>query len=341
MAHWMGETDARVTAADFVVGEHFREICTAINRRRLITYQNQQTFTAPFQDDSWVVPDPIDEATSPPYDNLRSNIASKILSPPLGIFGGEPPTPSAMDWLWPFGGDENKKIVSGAVEPEGDEVGLYQKLNGTNHWTDANLTGTTFIRTVHLNELRKVIEWIKRGRWGLPIYFSAGIISILPDMPWIPEAIANNGTEELRSLGFIIIRTVETPVRGPVDVTVRSSSRLYLTAESECDVDVYRVKREIDFASDPPTWNDYDPSEGGSWALAGCSGASDRAFIGSMSLVSYVENSITGSNVAAAFQAMIDGEEQNVMIRRSDVTPYNIGVTGRIVIEFDLTVPPN
>ncbi len=320
-----------------------QELLAAINRRRLLSYQNQQAFSSQIYSGAYVKAATVATASAPPFDNLRDSLASKILSPPLGIFGGEPPTPSAMDWLWPIGGDdENKILISGAAGVDEGQVGLFQKLNSTNHWTDPTLIGgETSIRAVHFNELRQATEWIHRGRWKLPIYFSAGIISILPDTPWIPEAIANNGSDELRSLGFVIIRTEQTPARGLVNVTVRNSSRLYLTAESECDVDIYRVKREIDFASDPPTWNDYDPSEGGAWAIAGCDGASDRAYIGSMSLVSYVENSITGANVAAAFQAMIDGEEQNVMVRRSDTSPYNIGVTGRIALEFDMNSPPN
>ena len=53
------------------------------------------------------------------------------------------------------------------------------------------------------------------------------------------------------------------------------------------------------------------------------------------------DNYISGSAVAGALQTMIDGAEQNFMIRRSDTGPETIMITGRMEIEFDLNVPPN
>lgn len=124
-------------------------------------------------------------------------------------------------------------------------------------------------------------------------------------------------------------------------MTVRCSSRIYLTTDVDCDVEVYRCKRPLLFASDPPTWNEYDPSASVPWETAGCGGASDRAFIGSMSLTKDVENSITGATLAFQLQAMIDGAQQNFMVRRTDTSSATITLTGRVMIEFDVDVPPN
>ena len=46
-----------------------------------------------------------------------------------------------MEWLWPEGdADEGKVLVSGAEGVGEGEVGLFQKLSGTDHWTDAVLS---------------------------------------------------------------------------------------------------------------------------------------------------------------------------------------------------------
>jgi len=337
MATWTHGTAGRVTAADFVHDADFQEICAAVNRRRLLVYLGRQDFSGDFQADTWIEPDPIGTAC---VNDLRTNIDSTILLPAVGGLGGVPASPSDMDWLWPLAdSDENKVIVKTSPGPQ--KVSFFEKMNSGSNWTDSALADTTWIKDVHLNELRWSIETLVRGRWKMPIYFSAGILSILPDDPWIGEGIANNGTDELRSLGFALIYTDDSPPRGLQDVTVRSSSRIYLTADADCQVDVYRCRRQLDYISNPPTWNEYDPDGGLAWQIAGCGGADDRQYIDSLSLTADVEGSITGSNVAAALQAMIDGAEQNIMLRRADTGPLTVGVTGRIMIEFDIDVPPN
>jgi len=214
-------------------------------------------------------------------------------------------------------------------------------MNGTIGWIDPCLDAAMWIKDAHLNELRWSVEKLTRGRWKMPIYFSAGIFSAVPDANWIGETIANNGTDELRSIGFAIIRTDDSPARGLTSVTVRDTSKLCLTADTNCDVELYRCKRPIDYVADPPTWNEYDPSASLSWQVAGCGGANDRVFIGSLSLTAGVENCLTGSTVAVALQAMIDGAEQNFMLRRSDIGPETVSITMRVMIELDLDVPPN
>ena len=45
--------------------------------------------------------------------------------------------------------------------------------------------------------------------------------------------------------------------------------------------------------------------------------------------------------MAAGFQAIVDGAEQNFLIRRTDVEWLSVAVTARAVVEFDLDSPPN
>jgi len=319
------------------------EVADAVNRRRLLTYQAQQDFSSQVNSGAYVRHSIVANASAPPFDNFRDALSQKILNATTGGMGGTPPTPASMDWLWPeTGTDENKIIVSGAAGVGEGQVGLFQKLNGTNHWTDATLTaGQTAIRAVHFNELRQAVQWIRRGRWELPIYFAAGIISPLPDTPWIGEAIANNGTHELRSTGFLVIRVADSPARGLVNVTVRSSSYLQITADADCTVAVYHCLRPLGFDADRPTWNEYDPSASAGWAAPGGTGGGDATPIGSIGLTADVPGNLSNVALTAALQTMIDGGEQNLLIRRSDTGSATIAVTGKVIIEFDLDSPPN
>jgi len=326
MATWTNGTAGDVTETDFIHIVDFTEISTANDRRRLMRYLASHTYNT-IDGTEFVTDDDVEE--------LREYLENAVTD--TGNLGGTPPSPTSCQWLWPVaGGDENDVIVlTGAGA---GQIELFDEMNGGSDWTDSSLSGTSFIKKVHMNELRWAIEKITRGRWKMPFYFSAGIFSAMPDMPWMGEAIGNNGINELRSLGNALITLGSL---GLTDVTVRSSSRVYLNADVNCDVEIYRCKRPILFASDPPTWNEYDPSASLSWATAGCSGAADRALIGSMSLTANVENSITGATVASELQAMIDGAEQNFMVRRTDTSSATIGITGRVMIEFDVDVPPN
>ncbi len=317
------------------------ELADAVNRRRMLTYQEPQDFTSDVAAGLWVRARTLATAETPPFDNLRDALAGKIIDAPTGTLGGSPATPAAMDWLWPVAGeDENKLIVSGAAGA--GEISLLEKLNGTDDWTDAVLTaGQTAIRAVHFNELRQVAEWLRRGRWRLPVYFGNGLYSPLPDTPWLGDLIANNGTHELRSLGFAVLRTGEVPDLGLTEVTARPGSYLEITTNLNCTVEVYRCLRAVDFIDDAATWNDYDPSASAGWTAPGGTGAGDAVYVGSVSLTAGVAGSLSGANLAAALQAMIDGAEQNLLVRRGDTGPESIAIAGTLVVEFDLDSPPN
>ncbi|MHC4981555.1 MAG: hypothetical protein ACYTF6_00090 [Planctomycetota bacterium] len=317
------------------------ELAAAINRRRLLTYQTQQDFSSEISAGKYVRQSTVAGATAPPFDNLRASLDEKVLSAPTGTLGGTPPTPTTMAWLWPLAdADENKIIV--VSEPDDQQVSLFEKLNGSSDWTDPTLTaGATSVRAVHFNELRQTAEWLRRGSWELPVYFAGGLFSILPDTPWITDAIANNGADELRTVGYAVIRTGESPQRGLANATLRPSSYLQITADVDCSVEIYRCLRSIDFINDPPTWNEYDPSASGAWATPGGTGSGDAVLIGSMALTADVPGQLSTSALASALQAMVDGAEQNYLLRRSDTGPETITIEGVLVVKFDLNSPPN
>jgi len=325
--HWVRACDAA-------------ELAAAINRRRRLTYQLEQDFSSQIGAGLYVREATVASAAAP-FDNLRDGLAEKVLSAPTGTLGGEPPTPAALDWLWPLDdGDEGKRIVAG--EAGAGEVNLFDKLGDTDDWTDPVLApAASAVRAVHFNELRQTVEWLRRGHWELPLYLAAGLFSPLPDTPWIGESIANDGTNELRAVGFAILRTDEAPPRGLTNVALRDAGALELTADTDCTVQVHRCLRAIDFVADPPTWNEYDPSASAAWTAPGGAGAGDAVLIGSLALTADTPGALTGSPLAAALQAMIDGAEQNFLIRRSDTGPETVALTGRLLVEFDLNAPPN
>ena len=314
------------------------ELAARINRRRLLIYKYTQDFSSHIYSGAHIRESTVSSATAPPFDSFRINITGGILEPAPGGLGGNPATPAAMDWLWPVNdGDENKVLVAGDAGVEEGEVGLLQKINGTAHWTDPTLTaGQTYVRAVHFNELRQAIEWIHRGRWRLPVYFPAGIFSAMPDDPWMGQAVANNGTVDLRSLGYAILCPAGTPTRGLVDVAVRSSSRLTITADRDCTVEARHCLRPLLWASDPPTWNEYQPGGNKAWSTPGATGEGDSTVIGSASLTADVPGDITGGGLPSALQNMIDGGEDNFLLRRTDTGPSTVNISGEVTIEFDL-----
>jgi len=339
-ANAQGRLDAGVHTVRLPDGQ---EIAAAINRRRLLTYQGEQNFSSHLNSSAFVKADTIAAASAPPFDDFRTALATKVLAAPLGTRGGVPATPAAMDWLWPLAGDDEDKIlVSGAGGVESGQVGLFQMLNGTDHWTDDALTGgRTDIRAVHFNELRQAVEWIRRGRWLLPVYFSAGILSVLPDTPWIGEGISNNGVDELRSLGFAVIRTGDSPPQGLINVAPRSSSYIELTAEADCTVEVYHCLRPLDFVSDPPTWNEYDPDASAAWSTPGGLGSGEATAIGTMNLTAETPGRLSNAALTSALQAMVDGAQPHFLLRRADTGSLTVAVTGSVSIEFDIDSPPN
>ncbi len=317
------------------------ELAAAVNRRRLLTYQPEHEFSSHIAAGAFVRAGTFDSAEAPPFENLRAALDDGVLAAPTGQLGGTPPTPGEMVWLWPEAdADEGKTIVAGPADA--GEVSLFEKLNGGSDWTDATLIGgATPIRAVHLNELRQVVRWLRRGRWTLPVYFAAGIFSVMPDTPWLGEAIANNGTDELRSLGFALLSTDETPARGIAAAAVLPGTRLELLADVACTVEVGRCLRELDFVNDPPTWNEHDPSASASWDAPGASGSGDVESIGSVVLSANGPGSLSGAALRSAVQAMVDGAPPNLLAARQDTGSETIAITGELVVEFELNTPPN
>ena len=218
-----------------------RDMAQAIDRRRLLTYQLPQDYSSEIYAGAYARAATL-QSTMTLFHHFRHSVSHDLLEPPTGAMGGSPASPGPMQWLWPLNdSDENKTIVRGVVG-DGD-VNLFQKLNGGDGWTDA-LSSDVAIRAVHWNELRQSLEWLRRGRWQLPLYFATGLLSLLEDTPWIGDTLANNGVDELRSLSMAILSdTAGSPphTRGLDNVAVRNSSRLVLTADTDCTVEVYRL----------------------------------------------------------------------------------------------------
>ncbi len=330
-----------------VAGQHrtaladFAELADAINRRRRLVYQAGQDYTSQLAGGERIGTGPIATGSAPPFDAMRGAVTSELLNAATGVLGGSPPTPAAMDWLCPMpGANEGKRLVTGLAGA--GEVSLFALLNGGGDWTDPTLTsGDSPIRAMHVNELRETVTLLSRGRWRLPVYLSAGLISNLPDTPWIGGAVGNTGSASLHTVGFAVPVTDDPAPRGLVNVTARSSSAIRLTVDVDCSVAVYRCHRAIDFTGDPPTWNRYDPSAPAQWALAGGTGAADATLVGTLALTAYTPGELTGSAVADAAQGVIDGAEPNWLIRRTDTGPETVGVSAELVVEFDLDSPPN
>lgn len=289
-----------------------QDLTEAINRRRYLTYQDDQEFSP-----------------------------AGCVKDPTGSLGGVPSTPTRMEWLWPLAGaDENKTIVNGA--PGEGEIGFFEKLNGTEDWTDPSLTARRgSVRAVHIDELRKSVEWLRRGRWELPIYFAGGLFSILLDTPWIGEHIAHTTGGELRSVGFALLRAGSNPTLGLTDVTIRTGSELEITAAEDCSVEVYHCKRPIDFTGAPPTWNEYDPNANSAWETPGGPGTDDATYIGAMPLAGETPGTLSGATLRGVLQTMVDGGQQNFLVRRSDSGSETIFISGRLRVEFDLDTPLN
>jgi hypothetical protein len=344
---WANGSGGRVAPAlDYARLGDISELAAAINRRRQLTYQQAQDFSSAMQAGAFVARSAIATAGAPPFDNFRSAVTGPILSPPAGVLGGQPSSPTSMQWLWPVaGGDENETIVTGWAAMSPGQVALFGQLNGTANWTDPNLAASGGpVRAPHINELRQAMEWLSRGRWTMPIYFDAGLLSLQPDTPWIGNMIANNGAGQLQCVGQAFTRPPGQPAGqlGLTGVQVRPTSSIVVTPDTACTVELYRCLRSVSFAaSDLPTWNQYDPGAGAGWSTPGGTGAGDAVLIGTYPLPAGVATAISGAQVQAAVQAITDGAPQNLLIRRSDVGFETIAITASLVVEFDLETPPN
>jgi hypothetical protein len=212
----------------------------------------------------------------------------------------------------------------------------------TPNWTDGTLTpGGTFIRAPHMNELRMATEYVRRGFMTFPIYWCSGLFSILPDSSWLGEFIANNGDDELRNVGYGFLTIPgSSPTLGIANATVLSGY-IEVAADGDCTAEVHHCLRPIDRVNLLASWNEYDQTLGGSWGTPGGIGSGDSTSIGSVALTAGVPGRITGGGVTSALQAMVNGAEQNFLIRRGDTGWETIHVSATAAIEFDLNAPPN
>jgi hypothetical protein len=128
---------------------------------------------------------------------------------------------------------------------------------------------------------------------------------------------------------------------GLANVTVRSSSYLEITADQTCLAQVSQCLRPIDFINDFPSWNRYLPRAGLGWGAPGGEGADDSTPMGAMSLSQGVPARLSGADLASALQSMVDGAQQNILVRRTDSGPQTVNISGQLVIEFDLADTPN
>lgn len=316
------------TAGRIVPPEHHvraidpTELVAALNRRRRLGFLAERGW-------SFSPGEPVRAAG---IDDLREDVIAWALTPPPDPIDGDPPTPTEMCWLWPESDEDEGRILRGA-DTERGEVSLYRKLNGTTGWTDPGpVPAQTFVRAVHVNELRQAFEWIRRGRWRMPVYLPAGIFSLMPDTPWSSSTVANTGTDELRVVGLAVLRTDEVPPKGLVDVSVRASSSVALTADVACTLELYHCEAAVDFEGEQPTWNS-------PWSSPGA--LSDSTRIGSCAAVPGAPGTVTGGDLQSALQAMIDGAEQNFLVRRADTGWESVTVSAELIVEFDLNTPPS
>ena len=327
------------------VGDHARlaylsELTETVNRRCNLVYVAAYDYSS-YVGAGFIHPQVYaGPLVTPRY--LRQALDEKILMAAGGGLGGNPPSPSAMTWLWPVDDGDLGKPISTATPPPSGAVSIFTKLNGSTGWTDPFLGDPPlFVRAVHVNELRQVIEWVRMGLWEMPVYLVAGMHSQFPDTPWWGGIIANNGGDEVRGLGHAYIRTADTPPRGLVDLTVAEGSYIDLLVDFGCSVEVRACLRDVDLGGDPPSWNEYDPSAAADWATPGGGGSADSQAIGTVFCPQGEWTRISGAAVASAVQAMVDGAPLVFLVRRANSGPEAIEVQARLGVRFELDAPPN
>jgi len=206
---------------------------------------------------------------------------------------------------------------------------------------------------VHFNELRQVCEWLRYGRWELPIYLATGIHSWWPDDPWWGDVIANDGSDEVRILGMAYVRLdqcwpypTDDPPRGIVNATVSGG---YFDVACDIDpdhpektatIELHRCTKPVDFGDHSPSWNSWYTDPDSAWTTPG--GLGDCDLIGSLSVPHSHQQWPVFYRLTAgstAFQAMVDGAPNVILARRTDTGPEAVLVQVRCGIEFELTGP--
>jgi hypothetical protein len=290
----------RVNGTNWIRAVHFTEIVNRINKLRALMFLGPDTTLPTFTGnaDVWWYPGGIYE--------LRQGIMS--------IVGGGSASPDAysMQWL-----DDSSTLIN--------TTSFFTLLNGGTGWTGGG--GDTFIGAVQLNELRKGLELLTHGLWKYTIYFDGGLFSVLPDMPWYGGAVAKNSSgQELRTVGFV---NISYPPVGLVNVTARGSSKIWVTGNAACSVEVGAITTALSINGGVSrTWNR-------TWNSPWGSPGGDFAACGSASLTAGTPASISAST---GIQSMISGgpSYQNALIRRTDTGTATITVSATMDIEFDM-----
>jgi len=203
-------------------------------------------------------------------------------------------------------------------------------LNGGTNWTaGGGMDG--WIGAVDLNELRAGLELLTHGLWKFPAYFDGGLFSPLPTMPWFGGSVAKNSSgQELRTAGFVNFSVAGTPLSGLTNVTVRSSSKIWVTGSAACTVEVGRITMPLSVNGGVSrTW-------GRTWNSPWSTPGGDYASIGSASLSPGTPVAIPA---ASAIQTMIDSGPalQNILIRKTAPDSMaTVNVTASVDMEFDL-----
>jgi hypothetical protein len=310
---WTNGSGGRVNGTNWVRALDFVEIANRINRLRALEFLGpDNTLAAPFVADTGI-------AWTPGVYELRNAYP--------GIISGRDASPACnyMRWLTDSGSP-----ISPSTSPPGGETSFFSLLNGGTNWTGSG----PWIAAVDLNELRKGMELLTHGLWKFPVYLDGGLFSVLPDTPWFGGSVAYSTTYgELRTVGFVEFNLDGTPMTGLTNVTVRSSSRIWVTGSVACTVEVGRITMPLSVNGGVSrTW-------GRTWNSPWSTPGGDYASIGSVSLSPGTPASITGGAAASSLQAMIDGGPalQNILIRKT--APDNmstVNVSASVDVEFDL-----
>ena len=307
---WTNGSGGRVNGTNWVRALDFVEIANRINRLRALEFLGpDNTLGAPFVADTGI-------AWTPGVYELRNAYP--------GIISGRDASPACnyMRWLADSGSP-----ISPSTSPPGGETSFFSLLNGGTNWTGSG----PWVAAVDLNELRKGMELLTHGLWKFPVYLDGGLFSPLPTTPWFGGSVAYSSTYgELRTVGFVEFNLDGTPMTGLTNVTVRSSSKIWVTGSAACTVEVGRVTMPLSVNGGVSrTW-------GRTWNSPWSTPGGDFAAIGSASLSPGTPVAIPA---ASAIQTMIDSGPalQNILIRKT--APDNmatVNVSASVDVEFDM-----
>ena len=312
---WTNGSGGRVDGTDWVKAQDFIEIADQINRRRLLEFRSRDDgLKSSFVVNGW--------SAGYGVTGLWNEFPT-LIYPPQSVVPGEPWSPLSMRWL-----SDGGSPISSSTPPPSGEVSFFALLNGGTDWS---YHGDPWIRAIHVNELRKGCELLTHGLWKFPVYLDGGLFSPLPTTPWFGGAVAYSTTYgELRTAGFVDFSFAGTPMTGLTNVTVRGSSKIWVTGSVACTVEVGRITMPLSVNGGVSrTW-------GRTWNSPWSTPGGDFAAIGSASLSPGTPVAIPA---ASAIQTMIDAGPsfQNILIRKT--APDNmvtVNVSASVDVEFDL-----